>query len=101
MSLPHYTGDPDKPGQMGQGQPVADLSQAQPGDLVFFGSGQTAEHVGVYEGDGKMIHAPDVGQPVTEAPVSKGGNLIAIRRYTTTNGQSAVSAAAAQTGGQQ
>ena len=68
VSLPHYTGDPKNPGQMGQGQPVADLSQAQPGDLVFFGSGKTAEHVGVYEGGGRMIHAPTEGQNVTRSP---------------------------------
>ncbi|MCX4099098.1 peptidoglycan DD-metalloendopeptidase family protein [Nocardia sp. alder85J] len=80
--LPHYTGDPGNPGQMGQGQPVADLAQAQPGDLVFFGAGGSAEHVGVYEGGGLMIHSPTEGQTVTEAPVTAGGQLIAVRRYT-------------------
>lgn len=101
--LPHYTGDPGNPGQMGQGVPVADLSQAEPGDLVFFGSGGAADHVGVYAGAGQMIHAPTFGQTVTEAPVSDGGQLIAIRRYTgqTDTGQTAVSAAANSIGGTQ
>jgi cell wall-associated NlpC family hydrolase len=102
VQLPHYTGDPSNPGQMGQGQPVADLSQAQPGDLVFFGSGGSAEHVGVYEGGGQMIHAPTFGTPVSESPVTDGGHLIAIRRYITQNsGQAALAAAAPTAGGQQ
>jgi len=29
----------------------------QPGDLVFFKRGNTINHVGIYYGDGKMIHA--------------------------------------------
>ena len=38
---------------MGTSVSQADL---QPGDLVFFGS--PAYHVGIYLGDGLMIHAP-------------------------------------------
>ncbi|WP_425343098.1 peptidoglycan DD-metalloendopeptidase family protein [Nocardia wallacei] len=102
VQLPHYTGDPGNPGQMGQGQPVADLSQAQAGDLVFFGADGKAEHVGVYAGGGQMIHAPTFGTPVSESPVSDGGQLISIRRYITqNNGSAAVAAAAPTTGGQQ
>ncbi|NKY53959.1 peptidoglycan DD-metalloendopeptidase family protein [Nocardia vermiculata] len=101
VSLPHYTGDTSNPGQMGQGQPVSDLSQAQPGDLVFFGSGGTAEHVGVYEGAVNgvptMIHAPTEGQDVTEAPVADGGQLIAIRRYTNPDNNSRATVAASGT----
>ena len=97
VALPHYTGDPSNPGQMSQGQPVGDLSQAQPGDLVFFGSDATAEHVGVYAGGGQMIHAPDFGQNVQESPVTSGGQLIAIRRYTTaTSGQAVLAAGVPQ-----
>ncbi|AYF78145.1 hypothetical protein D7D52_34820 [Nocardia yunnanensis] len=102
VSLPHYTGDPSNPGQMGQGQPVADLSQAQAGDLVFFGSGGSAQHVGVYAGGGRMIHAPTEGQKIQDSPVSDGGNLIGIRRYITQNsGNAALAAAAPNGGGQQ
>jgi cell wall-associated NlpC family hydrolase len=44
-------------------------SQLRPGDLVFFYSG--VSHVGLYIGDGKMIHAPHPGAPVRIAPISE------------------------------
>ena len=35
-----------------------------PGDLVFYGNPTTKiHHVGLYIGAGKMIHAPDRGNP--------------------------------------
>ncbi|WP_163647884.1 C40 family peptidase [Modicisalibacter sp. 'Wilcox'] len=37
----------------------------RPGDLLFFGSGARATHVGIYLGDGRMIHAPGRGREVT------------------------------------
>ncbi|WP_280301147.1 peptidoglycan DD-metalloendopeptidase family protein [Nocardia abscessus] len=85
-SLPHYTGDSSTPGQLHQGTPVPDIAHAQPGDLVFFGSGQDASHVGIFTGliDGVpyMVHAPTEDQTVTEARADDGGILIGIRRYT-------------------
>ncbi|WP_280335880.1 bifunctional lytic transglycosylase/C40 family peptidase [Nocardia wallacei] len=36
----------------------------EPGDLLFFGTADDVHHVGLYLGDGKMIHAPDFGIPV-------------------------------------
>ena len=39
-------------------------AQLEPGDLVFFGSGDYASHVGMYVGDGMMIHAPHTGDVV-------------------------------------
>ncbi|MEU6851429.1 NlpC/P60 family protein [Actinacidiphila alni] len=44
-------------------------SQLQPGDLVFFYSG--ISHVGLYIGNGQMIHAPHPGAPVRIAPISE------------------------------
>lgn len=41
-----------------------DKSDLQPGDLVFFGSGGTVNHVGMYVGDGQMIHSPQTGKTV-------------------------------------
>ena len=44
-------------------------SQLQPGDLVFFYSG--ISHVGIYIGNGRMIHAPNPSAPVRVAPVDE------------------------------
>ncbi len=49
-------------GQMQNGTYVA-LADLQPGDLVFFGHGYI-NHVGIYVGDGNMIHAPYSGRSV-------------------------------------
>ncbi|WNI17349.1 C40 family peptidase [Actinacidiphila sp. ITFR-21] len=43
-------------------------SRLQPGDLVFFYSG--ISHVGLYIGNGEMIHAPHPGAAVRVAPIS-------------------------------
>ena len=43
------------------------VSQAQPGDLVFFYDDVT--HVGLYIGNGKMIHAPKPGTYVREESI--------------------------------
>jgi hypothetical protein len=63
------------------GTPVTSLSEAQPGDLVFFpGSDGTAAspgHVGIYIGNGEMIDAPHTGTDVRVEPV---GDPTAIRR---------------------
>ena len=50
VSLPHYSRS-----QYAVTRRVP-LSQAQPGDLVFY-FGQGAHHVGMYIGNGKMVHA--------------------------------------------
>ncbi|MFJ6719421.1 MULTISPECIES: C40 family peptidase [unclassified Streptomyces] len=52
--------------QINAGQRVSRDGLA-PGDLVFFYSGIT--HVGLYIGDGKMIHAPHPGATVRIAPI--------------------------------
>ncbi|MEU9185184.1 NlpC/P60 family protein [Streptomyces sp. NPDC048484] len=44
-------------------------SELQPGDLVFFYSG--ISHVGLYVGNGQMVHAPNPSEPVREAPVDE------------------------------
>lgn len=46
---------------------TVDRSALLPGDLVFFASGSswtTIHHMGMYIGDGKMIHAPSTGDVV-------------------------------------
>ncbi|MFE2316155.1 NlpC/P60 family protein [Streptomyces sp. NPDC059441] len=44
-------------------------SELVPGDLVFFYSG--ISHVGIYVGNGQMIHAPNPSAPVRLAPVDE------------------------------
>lgn len=42
----------------------------EPGDLVFFRiSGSNINHVGIYLGDFKFIHAPSTGKTVSEADI--------------------------------
>lgn len=36
----------------------------QPGDLVYFGTGNSPSHVGLYVGNGTMIHAPSTGKTI-------------------------------------
>lgn len=52
--------------QINVGTPV-NQSQLQPGDLIFTHAG----HVGIYVGNGNMIHAPQTGDVVKVAPVYK------------------------------
>ncbi|MEU3252805.1 NlpC/P60 family protein [Streptomyces sp. NPDC006997] len=61
ISLPRTTYD-----QVNAGTTVS-LSSAQPGDLVFFYDDVT--HVGIYIGNGMMIHAPKPGAYVREESV--------------------------------
>jgi cell wall-associated NlpC family hydrolase len=46
-----------------------DRAELQPGDLVFFTTGRQllVNHVGVYLGDGRFVHAPRHGSPVRVA----------------------------------
>ncbi|MFH8974153.1 NlpC/P60 family protein [Streptomyces sp. NPDC017890] len=52
--------------QSGAGQRVS-LDQAQPGDLVAYRD--DASHIGMYVGNGQVIHAPYPGAPVRYDPV--------------------------------
>ena len=56
ISLPHYTG-----AQYNAGTRVSQ-SQLKPGDLVFFYS--DLHHMGMYIGNGNMVHAPQTGDVV-------------------------------------
>ena len=54
--------------------PQVPLSQAQPGDLLFWRNDPTnpdyISHVAIYWGNGKMLHAPRTGDVVKIVPVS-------------------------------
>ena len=70
--------------QFASGQAV-DKSQLQAGDLVFYdwSGGTEATHVGIYEGNGKMIHTPHSGDVVKEVDFNSYGQNVYLgaRRY--------------------
>lgn len=57
-------------GQYRQSQRIARRNLA-PGDLVFFRLRGSVSHVGLYLGDGEMIHAPSTGNDVRIEPIDK------------------------------
>lgn len=69
--------------QVTQGQEVGDISQAKPGDLVFFTGDigmRRNGHVGIYLGNGQFIHAPNSRSQVRIDPIGNRG-ITAIRRF--------------------
>nr|WP_246406774.1 C40 family peptidase [Modestobacter versicolor] len=73
VSLPHSSR-----AQSTMGVPVS-RAELQPGDLVFFYS--PISHVGMYIGNGQMVHASVSGKPVAVTSVDKGG-YVSARRVT-------------------
>jgi cell wall-associated NlpC family hydrolase len=65
VSLPHSSS-----AQSGVGRSVS-RSELQPGDLVFFYS--PISHVGLYIGNGMMVHARTYGSPVAVVSVDQSG----------------------------
>ncbi|PWJ52590.1 NlpC/P60 family protein [Quadrisphaera granulorum] len=59
------------------GTEVPSIDQAQPGDLIVLDG---ATHIGIYVGDGKMIHAPQTGDVVKISKVWE--TPLTIRRVT-------------------
>ena len=58
--------------QLRAARPVP-LAQLSPGDLVFFRiHSRHVNHVGVYMGEGRFVHAPHAGRAVTYADLSNG-----------------------------
>ena len=55
-----------------EGTPVNDRSALTEGDLVFFGRRGHVDHVGIYIGDGKFLHAPRSGRDVTVSTLTDG-----------------------------
>lgn len=71
VSLPHSSR-----AQFRYGKKIS-RSQLRPGDLVFFK--RPISHVGIYIGNGKMIHAPRPGSRVKIAPINQMRYVGAIR----------------------
>ncbi|HAQ4449328.1 MULTISPECIES: glucosaminidase domain-containing protein [Enterococcus] len=65
----HYIGD--WTGEQQYAGTQIPVSQAQPGDLVFWGpSSGVTHHVGIYIGNGQFIHAPQPGDKVRVTSIS-------------------------------
>ncbi len=72
INLPHSSQ------ALARGGQAVSMDQMQPGDLVtYYGD---ASHVGIYIGDGMMVHASTYGIPVTVAPVNN-APIHNVRRY--------------------
>ncbi len=75
VSLPHWD---DK--QYRMGAKVA-KGQERPGDLVFFNEhGRGISHVGIYAGNGKLVHASDYFGEVTESQMKYVKGYVGARR---------------------
>ncbi|MEZ0070464.1 cell wall-associated NlpC family hydrolase [Streptacidiphilus sp. MAP12-20] len=62
--------------QVNYGTPVTSTANLQVGDLVFFNGG---EHVGMYAGNGIILHAPHTGAYVRYEPMAQIGSIYAMR----------------------
>lgn len=65
-----------------EGEPVAlDTATMRPGDLLLFGRGRSTRisHIGIYIGDGRMIHASTSQRRVVEARVPSRGSSLNLR----------------------
>lgn len=65
--------------QYEQGGRQIPLSQAQPGDLIFWGYGRdpgATHHVALYLGNNEIVHAPQPGETVQRVQLWDGGELL-------------------------
>lgn len=69
VSLPHFAAAQYALGPVIEKGPGIDLSKLQPGDLLFF---HDLGHVGIYVGNGYILHAPHTGTTVQISPLSWG-----------------------------
>ncbi|MEZ0369585.1 MAG: C40 family peptidase [Candidatus Sericytochromatia bacterium] len=71
--------------QYNYGEPVK-KDELQPGDIVFFSTGgYPIGHVGIYVGEGKFIHAPRRGRPISIDSITTGyfsARFVGARRIT-------------------
>ena len=56
---------------------IVDMGSIQPGDLLFYGSGNYASHVAIYMGNGKIVHASN------SQPYPAGGIKVSTYNYQT------------------
>lgn len=48
-----------------------DLAALKPGDLLTFGKGRRVSHIGIYVGNGRMVHASTAGHRVLETDLAR------------------------------
>ena len=78
IELPRVSRDMARNGQL-----VTDRAKLAAGDLVFFGRKGRVNHVGIYLGDGRFVHAPSKGKDVTVSELDTGywsGRFLQARR---------------------
>ena len=65
------------------GELISDRAQLNEGDLVFFGRRGRVDHVGIYLGEGRFVHAPSTGKDVMVSSLETGywsGKFMQARR---------------------
>ena len=67
MDLPRVSRDQAKAGEL-----VSDRAALVAGDLVFFGRRGRVDHVGIYVGEGRFLHAPSTGKDVRVDTMASG-----------------------------
>ena len=81
IELPRVSRDMAKNGEL-----ITDRAKLAAGDLVFFGRKGRVNHVGIYVGDGRFVHAPRRGRDVTVSSLDSGywsGRFVQARRVST------------------
>lgn len=73
VSLPHSS-----VAQSGRGTQIK-VSEAQPGDLIFYGNGRSINHVAIYIGGGQVIHASNPKTGIRISNVSYRSPVKAVR----------------------
>lgn len=67
VELPRVSRDQAQTGEL-----IADKSELAEGDLVFFGKRGRVDHVGIYVGEGRFVHAPSTGKDVMVSSLETG-----------------------------
>lgn len=78
IDLPRVSREMAKSGEL-----VTDRAKLSAGDLVFFGRRGRVDHVGIYVGEGRFVHAPRTGKDVQVSSMDTGywsGKFMQARR---------------------
>ena len=67
IELPRVSRDMAKSGEL-----ITDRAKLSAGDLVFFGRRGRVDHVGIYVGEGRFVHAPSTGKDVMVSSLDTG-----------------------------